>query len=77
MATDIKTRTETTTPLRVIGHVALPDARDAVLTGDDLWGLWTASMELVDDGQAPVIGVFAVTNDGSPSFLPETGTGAA
>jgi len=69
--------TKNTTPLRLIGRVALPDTREAVLTGDELWGLWNASLELVDDGQTPVIGVYAVTNDGEPSFLPETGTGAA
>lgn len=70
-------RTENTSPLRVIGQVVLPDARDAVLTGDDLWSLWTASLELVDEGQTPVLGAFALTNDGSRVFLPETGTGAA
>jgi hypothetical protein len=69
--------TKTTAPLRLIGRVALPDSREAVLTGDELWGLWNASLELVDDGQSPMIGVCAVTNDGSPSFLPETGTGSA
>jgi len=70
-------RTETSTPLRLIGRVALPDARDALLTGDDLWGLWNASLELVDDGQTPDLVQFAITNDGAESFLEETGTGAA
>jgi len=70
-------RIATATPLKLIGRVALPDSRDALLTGDELWGLWTASLELVDAGQTPVIGAFAVTNDGAQRFLPETGTGAA
>jgi len=50
----------------LIGAVSLPDARDAVLTGDDLMALWSASLDLCgDQSQVPVIGPVAVTNKGA------------
>ncbi len=59
-------RPESPPRLRVVGSVALPDGRDAQLTAESLWGLYKASLELVDAGQAQPLAIVAISNDGTP-----------
>ncbi len=53
-------------PLRLVGAVALPDGRDALVCGDDIQAIWDRSLELVDAGQPVQPEVVAVTNGGGP-----------